>query len=105
LNSKKKKKEICQRIMSSEAPTKPVDEEEEDIEQLQFKIIVLGDGAVGTRLDLCPNCFPPQSSQLSLCFTGKTSICTRYTEDSFGKSYKQTIGCDFFVKHIVLPGL
>jgi Ras-related protein Rab-28 len=36
--------------------------------------------------------------------SGKTSICNRVTEDAFGKSYKQTIGCDFFIKHISLPG-
>ena len=35
---------------------------------------------------------------------GKTSICMRFTEDQFGKSYKQTIGLDFFIKRIVLPG-
>eukprot|EP00455_Lapot_gusevi_P024867 TRINITY_DN2598_c0_g2_i7.p1 TRINITY_DN2598_c0_g2~~TRINITY_DN2598_c0_g2_i7.p1 ORF type:complete len:223 (+),score=34.74 TRINITY_DN2598_c0_g2_i7:142-810(+) len=41
---------------------------------------------------------------INLHLAGKTSICTRFTEDQFDKQYKQTIGCDFFVKHITLPG-
>merc|ERR1711934_876779 len=28
----------------------------------------------------------------------------RFTEDQFGKHYKQTIGLDFFIKRIMLPG-
>jgi hypothetical protein len=28
----------------------------------------------------------------------------RFTEDHFSKMYKQTIGLDFFIKRIVLPG-
>jgi hypothetical protein len=43
------------------------DEEQEDV--VSFKVIVLGDGAVG-----------------------KTSLCTRFCDDSFDKQYKQTIG-------------
>ena len=53
----------------------------DSIEFFQFKIVVLGDGAVG-----------------------KTSIINRFCEDYFAKSYKQTIGVDFFVKRIELPG-
>ena len=75
--------------------------EEEDV--LQFKLVILGDGAVG-----------------------KTSLCMRFSEDSFAKrwtekcllqvllhsgkvcktacSYKQTIGVDFFLKQLTLPG-
>jgi len=53
---------------------------EEEPEQLQYKVIILGDGAVG-----------------------KTSIAMRFTEDYFSKSYKQTIGLDFFIKQLVLP--
>ncbi len=44
-------------------------------------MILLGDGAVG-----------------------KTSIASRFTDDVFNKVYKQTIGLDFFLKRIVLPG-
>mmetsp|Transcript_14390 Transcript_14390/g.24149 ORF Transcript_14390/g.24149 Transcript_14390/m.24149 type:complete len:231 (+) Transcript_14390:133-825(+) len=54
---------------------------EDEVEQLQFKVIILGDGAVG-----------------------KTSICMRFTDNSFSKAYKQTIGLDFFIKKLVLPG-
>ena len=55
------------------------DEYEEDIRQ--YKIILLGDGAVG-----------------------KTSIASRFVKDNFAKQYKQTIGLDFFLKKVVLPG-
>ena len=35
---------------------------------------------------------------------GKTSLIMRFCDDYFGKSYKQTIGVDFFVKRMELPG-
>ena len=57
------------------------EDSEEEAEQLQYKVIILGDGA-----------------------TGKTSIAMRFTEDHFAMQYKQTIGLDFFIKRIVLPG-
>jgi Ras-related protein Rab-28 len=47
----------------------------------QFKVILLGDGAVG-----------------------KTSVAMRFCNDYFSKKYKQTIGLDFFMKRITLPG-
>ncbi|CEO97453.1 hypothetical protein PBRA_000798, partial [Plasmodiophora brassicae] len=50
--------------------------------QLQYKVVVLGDGAVG-----------------------KTSICHRFTDDNFEKSYKQTVGLDFFIKQVVLDSM
>lgn len=49
--------------------------------QLQYKVIILGDGAVG-----------------------KTSIAMRHTENNFSTTYKQTIGLDFFLKRLALPG-
>lgn len=55
------------------------DPDEDDVIVHQFKIILLGDGAVG-----------------------KTSIATRFTEDKFSQNYKQTIGVDFFIKRINL---
>ncbi|CAK9035944.1 unnamed protein product [Durusdinium trenchii] len=57
------------------------DDDDDEPEYLQFKVILLGDGAVG-----------------------KTSLATRFCEDHFAKQYKQTIGLDFFVKRVVLPG-
>jgi len=57
------------------------EDEEDQPEYLQFKIILLGDGAVG-----------------------KTSLAMRFCEDHFAKRYKQTIGLDFFVKRVTLPG-
>ncbi|KAF4725398.1 hypothetical protein FOZ62_008494, partial [Perkinsus olseni] len=59
-------------------------DEESDSEQLQdrqYKVILLGNGAVG-----------------------KTSLAHRFCDGSFSTSYKQTIGLDFFVKRLVLPG-
>ncbi|OQS03239.1 ras family GTPase [Thraustotheca clavata] len=52
-----------------------------ELEQLQFKVIILGDGAVG-----------------------KTSIAMRHTENTFSNVYKQTIGLDFYLKRLSLPG-
>ena len=34
----------------------------------------------------------------------KTSICVRYSQENFDKAYKQTLGLDFFLARIVLPG-
>lgn len=53
---------------------------ENEVERLQFKIILLGDGAVG-----------------------KTSIATRFAEDQFNQTYKQTVGVDFFIQRINIP--
>lgn len=54
---------------------------EDEAPDRQLKIVVMGDGA-----------------------SGKTSLATRYSQEQFGKQYKQTIGLDFFLKRIVLPG-
>lgn len=50
-------------------------------EFLQYKVVILGDGTVG-----------------------KTSLCMCLNEAQFQPKYKQTIGLDFFVKRIELPG-
>lgn len=57
------------------------EDSEDEPEQLQYKVILLGDGA-----------------------TGKTSIAMRFTDDHFAQQYKQTIGVDFFMKRLLLPG-
>lgn len=67
--------------MSSLTTQLGVEDDEDEPEYLQYKIILLGDGAVG-----------------------KTSLAMRFCEDQFAKHYKQTIGIDFFVKRVVLPG-
>ena len=46
----------------------------------QFKVIILGDGAVG-----------------------KSSIAARFANDQFSQTYKQTIGVDFSIKKLQLP--
>eukprot|EP01036_Dinobryon_divergens_P028583 gene28583-37548_t len=56
------------------------DDDDDDFVSYQFKIILLGDGAVG-----------------------KTSIASRIAEEKFSKNYKQTVGVDFFMKRISLP--
>nr|XP_056711368.1 ras-related protein Rab-28 isoform X2 [Euleptes europaea] len=56
-------------------------EEEEERPDRQLKIVVVGDGT-----------------------SGKTSLATRFAQEAFGKQYKQTIGLDFFLKRITLPG-
>jgi Ras-related protein Rab-28 len=53
---------------------------EREPENLQYKVVVLGNGTVG-----------------------KSSLIMRFAEDEFGRQYKQTIGVDFFVKRIQLP--
>ena len=53
----------------------------DEAEHKQFKLILLGDGAVG-----------------------KTSIAQRFAHDHFATAYKQTIGVDFLTGHIKLPG-
>lgn len=64
------------------APAADKDSDDEDeVEQLQYKVVILGDGAVG-----------------------KTSLTSRFCEDHFAASYKQTIGVDWFIKRVVLPG-
>eukprot|EP00345_Euplotes_harpa_P013831 CAMPEP_0168337616 /NCGR_PEP_ID=MMETSP0213-20121227/12300_1 /TAXON_ID=151035 /ORGANISM="Euplotes harpa, Strain FSP1.4" /LENGTH=176 /DNA_ID=CAMNT_0008343147 /DNA_START=8 /DNA_END=538 /DNA_ORIENTATION=- len=54
--------------------------DDDEPENLQYKVILLGNGTVG-----------------------KTSIINRFCEDYFAKSYKQTIGVDFYVKRLELP--
>uniref|UniRef100_A0A915KMM1 Uncharacterized protein n=1 Tax=Romanomermis culicivorax TaxID=13658 RepID=A0A915KMM1_ROMCU len=36
--------------------------------------------------------------------SGKTSLCCRLAQDSFGKMYRQTAGLDFYVDHQELQG-
>jgi len=56
-------------------------EDDEGPKDRQLKITLIGDGTAG-----------------------KTSICMRIAQEQFGKAYKQTLGLDFFLKRITLPG-
>jgi Ras-related protein Rab-28 len=56
------------------------DEDDPDIIQKQFKLILLGDGAVG-----------------------KTSIAKRFSQDTFAQTYKQTVGVDFLTRKVDIP--
>eukprot|EP01064_Diplonema_japonicum_P022549 TRINITY_DN324_c3_g2_i2.p1 TRINITY_DN324_c3_g2~~TRINITY_DN324_c3_g2_i2.p1 ORF type:complete len:229 (+),score=39.87 TRINITY_DN324_c3_g2_i2:62-748(+) len=51
------------------------------VDHLQYKVLVVGDGAVG-----------------------KTSLIMRFCEGGFKESYRQTVGLDFFNKRLALPG-
>ena len=53
---------------------------DEQIVSKQFKVIILGDGAVG-----------------------QSSIAARFANDQFSQTYKQTIGVDFSIKKLQLP--
>ena len=55
--------------------------EEEEPENLSYKIIILGNSTVG-----------------------KTQIINRYCDNYFSKNYKKTIGVDFFQKRLELMG-
>lgn len=48
----------------------------------QLKVVLVGDGTAG-----------------------KTSIITRFCQNNFDKGYNQTVGVDFFLRRIVLPGV
>ena len=50
--------------------------------EYRFKVVMLGDGAVG-----------------------KTAITTRFTQEFFDSDYKRTIGSDFAIKKIELPDI
>ncbi|KAL9656945.1 hypothetical protein ABK040_007036 [Willaertia magna] len=58
------------------------DSDNEEETKYQFKVIILGDGAVG-----------------------KTSITKRFTSDEFKLSYLQTVGVDWFLKNMLLKDL
>lgn len=57
-----------------------LDHNNQEFESKQFKIVLMGDGAVG-----------------------KTSICQRFIKEDFANAYKQTIGLDFYAHRITIP--
>lgn len=56
-------------------------DEDEDTVDHQLKITLVGD-----------------------CAAGKTSLCSRLSQEQFNTQYKQTMGIDFFLKRYTLPG-
>ena len=56
-------------------------DDEGPLTERQLKVVLLGNGTAG-----------------------KTSIVTRFAQNHFGRTYQQTIGLDFFMKRITLPG-
>jgi Ras-related protein Rab-28 len=54
---------------------------EEEITEKQFKFVLLGDSQ-----------------------TGKSSIATKYAQETFSKQYNPTVGVEFFLKRTTLPG-
>ncbi|XP_019875858.1 ras-related protein Rab-28 [Aethina tumida] len=56
------------------------DSEEETAEK-QLRLVVVGD-----------------------CGVGKTSLVRRFCFDEFSRQYTQTIGADFYIKRLILPG-
>ena len=57
-------------------------DDESSTKDRQLKFVLLGDGT-----------------------TGKTAISTRFSQNHFGKTYQQTIGLDFFMKRLKMPGM
>ncbi|XP_067139631.1 ras-related protein Rab-28-like [Centruroides vittatus] len=55
--------------------------EQKSSSEKQYKFVIVGDGG-----------------------TGKTSLTTKFTQEQFEKQYHQTVGIDFFLKRISLPG-
>ena len=69
--------------IESEVWRRMSDSEEEAAQKDRLlKVVLLGDGTAG-----------------------KTSIATRFSQNHFGKTYQQTVGLDFFLKRITLPGI
>ena len=73
--------------------------DEEEPERLQCKIILLGDGAVG-KTSIAMRLQVRTNSQL----LSRIIISCDSQEDHFATQYKQTIGLDFFMKRLELPG-
>ncbi|KAF0039955.1 hypothetical protein F2P81_008190 [Scophthalmus maximus] len=81
---------------------------EEDSQDRQLKFVVIGDVELppfpGTGIIGDPVLFSVGVSGLRQLFHSLTSLATRFAQEAFGKQYKQTIGLDFFLKRISLPG-
>lgn len=85
---------------------------DDEVDVKQYKVIVLGDGAVGktSMLHRCAGAGAAARRQprartraCAHALTAAAAPC-RFSSDTFGKMYKQTIGVDFFMKRVELPG-
>jgi Ras family len=100
--------------------------EEDEVRSMQFKIILLGDGAVGkvrrksvdasldtpavTGIDkgnheegnICCGNRIVVNCRSFICFL-QTSIAMRFADDQFSQNYKQTVGVDFFIRRLNIP--
>ncbi|XP_034861185.1 ras-related protein Rab-28 isoform X2 [Mirounga leonina] len=75
---------------------------EEESQDRQLKIVVLGDGTSGKHRTWSSLL---EAQHLSAqAFIQQTSLATCFAQETFGKQYKQTIGLDFFLRRITLPG-
>lgn len=79
------------------------DDDDDEIEQLQYKVSVAWRAYV-KFIEVNLDHKPSQVVILGDGAVGKTSITMRFCEDYFARQYKQTIGVDFFIKRVVLPG-
>ncbi len=64
-------------------------------------------GAVHRRTaaaSIVAECLVCMVALLPPSLSGKTSLTSRFCEDYFAAQYKQTIGVDWFIKRVVLPG-
>jgi small GTP-binding protein len=87
---------------------------EEEPEQLQFKVTQCNELCVAQAKAVLLNltqyalqCATVHAATLQIILlgdgaVGKSSIATRFSQEAFNQTYKQTIGLDFFIKRIVL---
>ena len=74
-------------------------EEETRTKDRQLKVVLLGDGTAGKvsfRRAL--------STVFLFLFFVQTSLVMKFTQSHFDKTYSQTVGLDFFLRRIELPG-
>jgi Ras-related protein Rab-28 len=75
---------------------------EDESRDRTLKVVIIGDGSSGKVSIFKMKLLIYQKRPKILYF--KTSISTRYSQDQFDRQYNQTLGIDFFMKRLVLPG-
>ncbi len=76
---------------------------EDEAKEICLKFVLVGDGSTGKVIWKAERRALETHFEDFIIFS-KTSIITRYSQDQFKKQYNQTLGIDFFMKRIVLPG-